>query len=449
MAKRNRTAGATAQAVADGAYVNMVAQLGTQRDKASGGQFAIPLPLNDLQIDSAYAADWLSRRIIERPAADMLRAGWYYTGATPDQITRIDAEAKRIRLLPTLLQLLALTRLYGTAYVLLGVNDGLATTEPLERARIRAGSLGFLTVLPKKRMTHSTAKLPPEQANGHTNRPVYYTVQPEQNGGGRPFNVHHSRVMRLDQLSLAGTSLHADGTGMSVLQTVHDVVLRYASVNASAASLVHESKVDVIKTKGLVDKLLSDAKSVMERFGAMAMLKSINGMLVMDKDEEDYDSKTYSFTGLPELMREFSIQTAGAAEIPYTILFGQSPAGLNSTGEHDTRNYYDSIATQQDWALRPVLMELLDVLMRSALNTPIAGFDVVFNPLWQLDPKTRAEIEKSNSERDKTYLDAGVITEAQAAQQLVDDGTYTVIDEQHLNDLRAMVGQQDDTTPNA
>lgn len=449
MKKRNRTAGATAQAVADGAYVNMVAQLGTQRDKASGGQFALPLPLNDQQLEAAYTQDWLSQRIIERPAADMLRAGFYYTGISPEQISKLDEANKKLHLVPRLIQLLAQARLYGTGYILMGVADGLDTTQPLERDRVRTGNLQFLTVVPKKRMTHSTTKLPPEQAGGQTNRPMYYTVQPDPQVGGKAFNIHHSRVIRLDRMSLAGTSLHSDGTGMSVLQTVYDVVLRYASVNAGAASLVHEAKVDVIKTKGLVDKLLYDAKSVFERFGAMALLKGINGMLVVDKDEEDYDSKSYSFGGLPELMREFSVQTAGAAEMPYTILFGQSPAGLNSTGEHDTRNYYDSIATAQEWMLKPVLMDLLDVVMRSVFGAPLAGLDVVFNPLWQLDPKTRAEIEKANSERDKTYLEAGVINEVHVVKQLVEDGTYTVIDEQYIKDLEAMVEQQNDGTSNA
>ena len=58
-------------AVGDGAYVNMVAQLGTQRDKASGGQFNYPIRLNDIELESAYAQDWIAKRIIERPAESL------------------------------------------------------------------------------------------------------------------------------------------------------------------------------------------------------------------------------------------------------------------------------------------------------------------------------------------------------------------------------------------
>jgi len=34
---------------------------------------------------------------------------------------------------------------------------------------------------------------------------------------------------------------------------------------------------------------------------------------------------------------------SGAADIPMTRLLGQSPAGMNATGDGDMRNYYDRI----------------------------------------------------------------------------------------------------------
>ncbi len=68
----------------------------------------------------------------------------------------------------------------------------------------------------------------------------------------------------------------------------------------------------MIRTPNLVDKIKEDMKSVAERFLSVGLLKGLNGMIVLDKDEE-YDSKSYSFGGLPDLMREFSIQAAGGA----------------------------------------------------------------------------------------------------------------------------------------
>ncbi|ENP7789453.1 DUF1073 domain-containing protein, partial [Acinetobacter baumannii] len=195
-------------------------------------------------------------------------------------------------------------------------------------------------------------------------------------------------------------------------------------------------------------------KSVAERFLSVGLLKGLNGMIVLDKEEE-YDSKSYSFGGLPDLMREFSIQAAGAADMPYTILFGQSPAGMNATGEHDTRNYYDSIATKQTWSLKPFMMKLLRVIVQTTFGRQIPSLDVVFNPLWQLDAKVRSEVEKANAERDSKYLEMGIITEPQIAKQLVIDGVYSVIDEAHIKELETMVKLNDndnsdpETTPPA
>ena len=177
---------------------------------------------------------------------------------------------------------------------------------------------------------------------------------------------------------------------------------------------------------------------------SVGLMKSLNGMLVLDAEEE-YSSKTYNFSGLPDMMREFSVQTAGAADIPYTILFGQSPAGMNATGEHDSRNYYDSIATKQEWMLKPILMKFLAVICQSTFGRQIPELNVVFNPLWQLDAKVRSEVEKANAERDEKYLDMAIITEPQIARQLQIDGVYSVIDDAHIKLLEAMVNIDDDS----
>lgn len=61
---------------------------------------------------------------------------------------------------------------------------------------------------------------------------------------------------------------------------------------------MHEAKIDVIKFPGLMDAIKTRAKDVLDRFGAAALMKSINGMLVIDA-QEDYQSKSYSFGGCP------------------------------------------------------------------------------------------------------------------------------------------------------
>ncbi|VXA55443.1 conserved hypothetical protein; putative phage-related protein [Acinetobacter proteolyticus] len=426
-----------ADAIGDaGAYTNFVSNIGTERDKASHGHF-VKKVIPDDQLEAVYQ-HWLAKRIVNRPASDMLRAGWFYEGIQDKDLAKLEDACKRFNFDNVLLSSLVLSRLYGVAYILLGTVDGGDLDQPFDLNKLGIGRLEFFTVLKKKYIEADTTKyLPPSKSGGLIKQPEFYKLKLD---GQSTQRIHHTRLIKFS---------HADVVNeepQSVLQEVYEELLDHASVKKASASLVHESKIDVISTPGLVDKIKEDMKAVAERFLSVGLLKSLNGMIVLDKEEE-YNSKTYNFAGLPDMMREFSIQTSGAADIPYTILFGQSPAGMNATGEHDTRNYYDSIATKQTWTLKPFMLQLLAVICQATFGRQMPGFGIVFNPLWQLDAKVRAEVEKANAERDAKYLEMGVITEPQIARQLIIDEVYSVIDEKHIKQLDLMVSVDDDNNP--
>lgn len=416
-----------------GAYTNFVSNIGTERDKASHGSF-VKKVIPDEQLEAVYQ-HWLAKRIVNRPASDMLRAGWFFEGIQDNDLLKLKEACKAFNLDGVLLSSLVLSRLYGVCYVLLGTVDGGNLDQPFDLNKLGIGRLEFFTVLKKKHIEADTSKyLSPKEAGGVLKQPEFYKLKLDGKSNQR---IHHTRLIKF---------CHADVVNeepVSVLQEVYEDLLDHAAVKKASASLVHESKIDVIRTPGLVDKIKADMQAVAERFLSVGLLKGLNGMIVLDAEEE-YDSKSYSFGGLPDLMREFSIQAAGAADMPYTILFGQSPAGMNATGEHDTRNYYDSIATKQIWSLKPFMMKLLRVIVQTTFGRQIPSLDVVFNPLWQLDAKVRSEVEKANAERDAKYLEMGIITEPQIARQLLIDGVYSVIDEEHIKELEIMVKRNDD-----
>ncbi|MDP7846701.1 DUF1073 domain-containing protein [Acinetobacter pittii] len=416
-----------------GAYTNFVSNIGTERDKASHGSF-VKKVIPDEQLEAVYQ-HWLAKRIVNRPASDMLRAGWFFEGIQDNDLLKLKEACKAFNLDGVLLSSLVLSRLYGVCYVLLGTVDGGNLDQPFDLNKLGVGRLEFFTVLKKKYIEADTSKyLSPKEAGGLLKQPEFYKLKLD---GKSTQRIHHTRLYKFG---------HADVVNeepVSVLQEVYEDLLDHAAVKKASASLVHESKIDVIRTPGLVDKIKADIQAVAERFLSVGLLKGLNGMIVLDAEEE-YDSKSYSFGGLPDLMREFSIQAAGAADMPYTILFGQSPAGMNATGEHDTRNYYDSIATKQIWSLKPFMMKLLRVIVQATFGRQIPSLDVVFNPLWQLDAKVRSEVEKANAERDSKYLEMGIITEPQIARQLLIDGVYSVIDEEHIKELEIIVKRNDD-----
>lgn len=429
---------ALTQAIGDNAFVNMVAGLGTVRDKASAATFSPTARMKPSELNDIYYGDWVAQRIIGKPSYDALRKGWYFKNLTPEQDAQIKVMADAIRLDKVLLRALVLSRLHGWAYILIGERG----TQDLDsELLISNDDLEFLSVLKRSecRAKSGGNYLPANLANGRWDVPEFYEIGQYE----KKRYVHHSRLIRIDCPDPVGCD---DGLPMPILQQVKSTLLNHASINANANSLVYEAKIDIIRVPRLMDSLRQNAGSainlMIKRFASVATLKGNNGMIVLDKDEE-YISKTYSFGGLSDLMREFKVETAGAAGIPYPMLFGQSTNGLGSTGDFEIRTYYDDINTMQEGVLREPLEKILS-LMAQSLGFNVPNFGLVFMTLWQIDDKVRSEIERANSERDRNYLDMGVLTEEQIARQLVDDGTYTTIDDAHIQLLASVVNRNDE-----
>jgi hypothetical protein len=109
-------------------------------------------------------------------------------------------------------------------------------------------------------------------------------------------------------------------------------------------------------------------------------------------------------------------------------LFGQSPAGLNSTGESDIRNYYDGIRAKQERHLRAPLSPLLKILHRSVTGRPAPdNFTFEFNPLWQLTDEQKATIAKTTAETIAGAYDAGLIGAQTAMKELRQSADVTGI----------------------
>ena len=115
------------------------------------------------------------------------------------------------------------------------------------------------------------------------------------------------------------------------------------------------------------------------------------GMSLFDADDT-FETHSYSFAGLSDLLSEFKEDIAGAVGIPLVRLFRQSPKGF-STGDADLANYYDDVGTLQERDLRPHIRLLFDVLHRSEFGEPLPeDFTFEFNPLWQMSDLDRSTV---------------------------------------------------------
>jgi phage-related protein (TIGR01555 family) len=197
----------------------------------------------------------------------------------------------------------------------------------------------------------------------------------------------------------------------------------------------------VIKVPDLTDILSTDdaTNKLVDRFSRANAAKSVINTILLDEGE-DWQRVQASLLGVPEVLNTYLQLASGAADIPSTRFLGRSPAGLNATGDSDTRNYYDRLSSDQSTTLTPAMNVLDEVIIRSALGDRPEEIFYNWRSLWQLSDDEKAKVSYQKAQTFKIDVDAAVIpTNALAharVNQLIEDGTYPGL-EQAMADAEA------------
>lgn len=368
---------------ADG-LVNIVANLGTARDKAAHNQYVDTL-LAGPALLAAYRNSWLARAIIDYPAEDSTRK-WRQWRAEAEQITAIERLEKKLHLKRRVQDAVTAARLYGGSAIYLNTETS-AQEAPLQPSEEEIKSLVVLT-----RSSLSAEEVSRDINSDYYGRPEFYLLTSAE----KQVRIHASRLVIFRGAPIPadpGTASVQQGWGDSVLQSTMDAIQQMDSTMANMASLVFEAKVDVLKFKGFADLLADEGNDtqVTRRLSTQAAMKGINGALVIDA-EDDYEQKSANFAGLPDVVAKFMDAVAGASRIPVTRLYGRAAVGLSGSGDGDERVYFDRIGHIQATEIQPA-MELLDeCLIWQALGARPEEIYFEWRPLRQLTETERADI---------------------------------------------------------
>lgn len=387
--------------------INLVSGLGTGRDKQSGASYAIPTT-TWADYFAAYKASALVRRAIDLPAEDACRE-WREWQAEGTDISLIEAEETRLGLRGKVKEARSLARLYGGSAILIGTGDS-DLSQPVQPGQVGKGGLRYLTVL--SAMDLSAGDISRDPTSPRFGLPEYWTMT------GASVRMHPSRfAIFYGTPPMGGMGLEIKtGWGESELSGMLPALRRVDEVMGNINSLVYEAKVDVVKIPGLMQNLAARgtvySSEVLKRLTLAATGKGINGMLMIDADEE-YEQKSASFGGLPEIYDRACQNAAAHAGIPVTRLFGTSPGGMNATGDSDIRGYYDAVKVQQTLHMQPAMAVLDECLIWSAMGNRPPELHYNWRPLWQVSAKEKAEnADKLMSAFDKLFRMGVVPTEA-------------------------------------
>lgn len=438
---------------------NFTAAIGTRGDKRTHSFYDFPRTLTRVELENMFRSSWIAKRIVRTPADDMTRAWVTLSWDDPEEgagdpkareeTTRaITVAEKTFMLRQRVNEAIMWGRLYGGCGIVLDIKGQEDWSIPLDVTTVGKDSLRSLHVLDRWRLA-ATGEIDYDRRSPNYGLPTYYTIS---DTGDPRFRVHWTRVVRfggepLPYFLLTQNAYWED----SVLQHLSDVIRDYDATMAGIASLVYEANVDIITSPKLANTLSekNGLSKVTDRYILMSQTKSINHMMLLDggngtKDSvgETWEQKTTTFAGLKDVAEKFMINVSGAADIPLTRLFGQSPAGLTATGESDIRNYYDRVSADQESKLRPRLERLFEVLVRSTLGSMPENFTMSFNPLWQMSDKEAAEIEKLHAESAHISITDGTIPAHVVTAQLLETETYKALTKDDVDMVKEMEEKQ-------
>lgn len=451
------------------AIYNYLSGQGGLNDKSLAAEWMTALTVNHQEVTNVFRVSWIARKVVAKKPKDMLRSGydlvWEDSGGKVEtkrgRERNTEMDAVRLGIAAhnadvKLVEAKTWARLYGGSIMLLGL-DGQDMTTPLpvkdgkvDYSSVGKNSLKYVHVFDRWRAAH-TGVIDSDPNSPNCGNPETYIINATDTNPGQ--TVHWTRVIRFDGAKVPWWTFRQNACWHdSELQILMDMLKQHDSTTGGITHLIQEANIDVIKAKGLTKTLANEQgqAAIEARYGLTARYKSMFNMLIIDQEAEDYERHPFQFSGLDRIWEKNMVEVAGAADYPVAVLFGRSPAGLNATGESDMQLYYDDLAALRESELRPQHAQLLEVIIRSTLGHLPDGFSFTYRSLWEPTAVERSTMQANRANRDKTYLDLGIVTPGLVARELKEDSVYKSMTQEDVDlaeELEEAAEVDEDETP--
>lgn len=429
------------------AWGNAITGIGGPKDKSSGFRFYPSyIDRNWHALEELYEGDHIAGRIVDALPEAVFADGVNVEFAEQESREPVLDKMDLLRAEDHIEQGMKWEGVHGGAAIFIGVDDGLKFDVPMPDV---VKQVLYLHVFECWELY--PAKFYEDPKSPKFGLPSHYRVSPSDSSGmGRYVNsviVHESRLIKFEGLQTTKRKLVENQYwGQSRLARTYTAIKQYGGALASVLAAMADASQGVYKIKNLHEIIEgNNEESLKNRFRAMDQLRSVINSILLDSDGEDYSRITTPLTELANLVDRFQINVASAANMPVTEIFGISAAGLNATGENDTRSWYKQVQKAQRKRAKPAYERILRLVLRST-NGPTKGVEpsswkVTFPPVWSPTAAERATIQKTKVETAVLAKDLGVVTEHQIARGLFSGSEWDgniVLKPEEIEALRIM-----------
>jgi phage-related protein (TIGR01555 family) len=397
---------------ADG-LMNVLTGMGSSRDKSQYTYTKAITFLAQEELESLYG-EWLPRRIIDIYAEQSTRKGFkvLFGGEGPkaEEVVGVEQVIEDLYILESLMLASKNSRLYGGAVILMYIDDGRKADQPVDKRNIY--KVEGLEVLDRYQIAPVITE---ENIYDYSKATHYQIIAGDLIDQPNLTYIHKDRILRFDGDWLPYRIRQRNyGWGMSNLQVIYDSFRHYWTGLNSAATLLTEFDIFVHKIRGLAAMLGAGKEGqVKDRLVVNDMSKSIYRGYAIDAEKEELEFISRNFNGIGEVLEKLRIDIIGASKIPHTLLFGESPGGLGSTGRSEERDFAKTLADYQTATFKRPLKQLIEYILLSKTG-PTSGklpesWRIHFNDLYELNEREKADVRARVAAVDGRYIQLGVL----------------------------------------
>ena len=403
-------------------YVNLLNKYGTKQDNSEAYKFEREPVIPDMQLTGLYEGNGLFSKIIDTPAEEALKHGFDLNLKSNEMNAFVDEVLDDLEWDEKATTAIKWARLYGGALIVMLIDDGRGLEEAVDWEHIR--SIDELRVYERSIVQPDYASLYQQDYGGKGignrgskfGQPEYYYVSSIYGS----FKVHESRCLVFRNGVLPEQTSNATYLfwGMPEYVRIRRALRETVTAHTDSVKLLERSVQAIYSMKGLASLLTTDdgENQVLKRLQLVDTSRGLLNSIAIDSEGEQYDFKTFQFSGVKDVIDATCNMLSALTNIPQTILFGRSPAGMNATGDSDFESYYNFVEKIQRLMLKRNLRTLLDVVFRAGIASGDVAeepdYKLEFNPLWSLSDTEQATVDQTKAQT--------ALVKAQTAQAYVD-----------------------------
>lgn len=429
----------------DDGYVNLLNKYGTKQDNSEAYKFEREPVIPDMQLTGLYEGNGLFSKIIDTPAEEALKHGFDLNLKSDELNAFVEDALDDLEWEERAATAIKWARLYGGALIVMLIDDGRGLEEPVDWEHIR--SIDELRVYERSIVQPDYASLYQQDYGGKGvgnrvskfGQPEYYYVSSIYGS----FKVHESRCLVFRNGVLPEQTSNATYLfwGMPEYVRIRRALRETVTAHTDSVKLLERSVQAIYSMKGLASLLTTDdgENQVLKRLQLVDTSRGLLNSIAIDSEGEQYDFKTFQFSGVKDVIDATCNMLSALTNIPQTILFGRSPAGMNATGDSDFESYYNFVEKIQRLMLKRNLRTLLDVVFRAGIASGDVAeepdYKLEFKPLWSLSDAEQATVDQTKAQTAlvkaqtaQAYVDMQALDPTEVRRRLASDEEFDVED---------------------